>query len=109
MKVLFVQPELEFLKERLSGFNGLTARGMGLDGKGPSTIMRESRDMKFDVVVTTDRSLRFPMGSEGWTFGILFLEISPLDEATLTEQLDRIRSGILGARAGEVSTVRWPR
>lgn len=109
MKVLLVQPELECLKERLSGFNALTAKRMGLDGKGSAHIMRESRDMAFEVIVTTDRSFKFPMGSDGWTFAILFLEISPLDDETLLSLLDRIRSGILGARPGEVSTIRWPR
>lgn len=109
MKVLLLDESLEFLAERLSGFNVLTARRMGLDGKGMAHVMRECRDMKFDAIVTTDRSVRFPAGSEGWTFGFVVLDISPADEATYLENLDRIRTAVLGAKGGQTSTVRWPR
>lgn len=109
MKVLLVDPSLEALKDRLSGFNALTALRMGLDGKGQGHIMREARDMKFDVVVTADRSMKFPAGSTGWTFGILHLDILPATEEGYLESVDRIRNGILGAKPGEISTVRWPR
>lgn len=109
VKVLLADEAHEFLAERMSGFNVLTSRKMGLSEKGVATVMRECRDMKFDVIVTANREFRFPAGSQGWSFGIVLLEISPADEETILGQLDRIKSGVLGAKPGVVSSVRWPR
>ncbi|MFM9874207.1 MAG: hypothetical protein ACKVQS_12170 [Fimbriimonadaceae bacterium] len=109
MKVLLADEGLEFLAERMSGFNVLTSRKMGLSEKGVSTVMREARDMKFDAVVTANREFRFAAGTQGWTFGIVLLEISPADEESYLGQLDRIKSGVLGANPGVISSVRWPR
>jgi hypothetical protein len=109
VKVLLVDEALEFMAERMSGYNVLTSRKMGLGEKGSATVMREARDMKFDAIVTANREFRFPAGSQGWTFGIVLLEISPADEETYLGQLDRIKSAVLGAKPGVVSSVRWPR
>ncbi|MBL8069149.1 MAG: hypothetical protein JNM28_11920 [Armatimonadetes bacterium] len=109
MKVLLDGSLPDELAERLSGFNMLTARRMGLEDKGPATIMREARDMKFDAILTASRDYRFPMGSEGWTFGIVVLEISPATLEGYEAQIDRIRDGVLRCKAGETVRVEWPR
>jgi hypothetical protein len=97
------------LAERLVGFNALTASRMGLDGKGSATVMRECRDMKFDAILTSSREYRFPMGSEGWTFGIVLLAIDPPTLEEYVGQIDRIRDAVLRVKPGEVVRVEWPR
>lgn len=99
----------EELAERLSGFNVLVARRLGLAGKSQTAVLREVEDSAFDVVVTADRGMRIPGSNAHPRFGIVVLDIDPATEEGYLEQLDRIRSAILGAKPGVVSTVRWPR
>lgn len=109
MKVLLDETIPEELAERMSGFNVLVARRMGMVGKSQGAVLREVEDSAFDVVVTADRRMKFPGSNPYPRFGIVVLDILPATEEGYLEQMDRIRSAILGAKPGVVSTVRWPR
>jgi len=105
MKILFDQGTPVPLRVRLVGHAVTTARDMGWSDLDNGRLLAAA-EAEFDVLITTDQSLRYQQNLTGRRLAILVLPTTSWP--TIQEHIDKVSAAVNALAAGDFVELAFP-
>lgn len=105
MKVLFDQGVPAPLRHALSAHTVSTAHEMGWSELSNGMLLKAANE-QFDVLITTDQSLRFQQNLAGLRLAIIVLPTT--NWPAIRQQQETITAAVSDASSGTIVALNWP-